>query len=123
MMHKDYRHYSHQTHPKPGEIWEWGGFGVRIFNLLTQEGTFDHGSKPGRATAANVNHCLRRLRHELEKETVAGLALPRLATGVGGLDWKEVKPLIQAHLGDLKTPVYLYVEYKTGVQAKEPGIG
>ncbi|MDA1180312.1 MAG: Appr-1-p processing protein, partial [Planctomycetota bacterium] len=28
LMFKDYRHYAHQSHPKPGEIWEWGGFGV-----------------------------------------------------------------------------------------------
>ncbi len=36
IMHKDYRHFSHQKHPHPGDVWEWGGFGVRIFNLLTQ---------------------------------------------------------------------------------------
>ena len=83
MMHKDYRHYANQTHPRPGELWVWGGFGIRIFNLLTQEGSFDHGSKPGKATLSNINHCLRRLRHELEKEQIKNLALPRIATGVG----------------------------------------
>ncbi|MFN0051035.1 MAG: macro domain-containing protein [Planctomycetales bacterium] len=120
MMHKDYRHYAHQTHPKPGELWTWGGFGVRIFNLLTQEGSFDHGAKAGRATISNVNHALRRLRHALEGEKLSGLALPRLATGVGGLEWNAVKPLIVQHLGDIPTPVFLYVEYHAGVAAKEP---
>ena len=122
MMHKDYRHYAHQTHPKAGEIWEWGGFGVRIFNLLTHDGSFDHEAKLERATLANVNHCLRRLRHALEKDAVAGIAIPRLATGTGGLDWEEVKPLIQTHLGELQTPVYLYSEYHAGVEANEPGL-
>ncbi len=122
MMHKDYRHYSHQTHPKPGEVWEWGGFGARIFNLLTQEGSFDHGAKAGRATLANVNHCLRRLRHAVEKEGLKSLALPRLATGVGGLNWEDVFPLIQKHLGDLPTAVYVYTTYHAGVQAQEPGL-
>lgn len=121
MMHKDYRHYANQTHPRPGELWEWGGFGARIFNLLTQEGSFDHGSTPGRASVANVNHCLRRLRHVLEKEKVQSLALPRLATGVGRLSWSEVQPLIVTHLGDLPTAVFVYIEYHAGVQAKEPG--
>jgi O-acetyl-ADP-ribose deacetylase (regulator of RNase III) len=121
MMHKDYRHYSHQTHPKPGELWEWGGFGTRIFNLLTQDGSFEHGSKPGRASTANVNHCLRRLRHALEKEKIASLALPRLATGVGGLSWDDVKPLIASHLGDLAIPVFVYADYRAGIQAAEPG--
>lgn len=122
MMHKDYHHYANQTHPKPGEIWEWGGFGARIFNLLTQEGGFDHGSKPGRATIANVNHCLRRLRHEVQKQGVKSLAVSRLATGVGGLDWDDVKPLVEEHLGHLGIPVFVYTEYHPGIQALETGI-
>ncbi len=67
-MARDFKHYSHQTHPKPGELWSWGGVGgVRIFNLLTQDGDHSHGSRPGRADTANVNHSLKRLRHEIEK--------------------------------------------------------
>ena len=122
MMHKDYRHYANQTHPRPGELWVWGGFGIRIFNLLTQEGSFDHGSKPGKATLSNINHCLRRLRHEIEKEQIKSLALPRIATGVGGLDWNEVKPLIEKHLGDLKITILVYTRYQPGVQANEHGL-
>lgn len=121
-MAKDYRHYAHQTHPKPGELWTWGGVGgVRIFNLITQDGEHTPSSKPGRATLANVNHCLRRLRHELESMKLASLALPRLATGVGGLEWSEVAPLVHHHLGDLALPVYVYTTYRAGQAAKEPG--
>ena len=98
----------------------WGGTGgARIFNLLTQEGEHTHGSKPGKANLANVNHCLRRLRHEIEKEGIKSLAMPALATGVGGLSWSDVKPLIVQHLGDLQIPIYLYVTYHAGMQAKE----
>lgn len=118
---KDFRHYTHQTHPRPGEIWVWGGVGgVRIFNLLTQDGDQGHGNRPGRATTAHVNHCLKRLRHELEKGDVESIALPKLATGVGGLLWSDVKPLIEQHLGDLKIPIYVYAEYHKGVKATEP---
>lgn len=120
MMHKDYNHYANQTHPRAGELWEWGGFGVRIFNLLTQEGSFEHGAKPGRATLANVNHCLRRLRHALEHQQIKSIALPKLATGVGGLKWSEVQPLIEKHLGDLEAQIYLYTTYRQGVVATEP---
>jgi len=120
MMHKDYRHYAHQTHPKPGEIWEWGGFGARIINLLTQDGNFEQGTHPGHASLANVNHCLKRLRHAIEKQDLKSIALPRLATGVGGLKWEDVKPLIQQHLGTLEIPVIVYAEYHAGQQAKEP---
>jgi O-acetyl-ADP-ribose deacetylase (regulator of RNase III) len=122
-MSKDFRHYVHQTHPKPGELWVWSGIGgIRIFNLLTQEGDQNHGSKPGRANLANVNHCLRRLRHELEKGEIASLALPKLATGVGGLEWSDVQPLIVQFLGDVPIPIYLYTNYQQGQQAIEPAV-
>jgi O-acetyl-ADP-ribose deacetylase (regulator of RNase III) len=121
-MAKDFRHYARQTHPKPGEIWEWGGVGgVRIFCLMTQDGDHGRGGHPGPATESTVSHCLRRLRHELEKGEVRSLALPRLATGVGGLTWDQVKPLIQQHLGDLNVPIFVYATYHKDQQAAEPG--
>ena len=122
-MAKDFRHYAHQAHPKPGELWVWGGVGgIRIFNLLTQEGQHENGAKPGRATLANVNHCLKRLRHEIEAAEVKSLAMPKLATGVGGLGWADVHKLVVEHLGDLSIPVYVYTTYHKGQQASEPGV-
>ncbi len=119
-MAKDFRHFAHQSHPKPGEIWMWGGTGgARIFNLMTQDGEIAHGTRPGKATLANVNHCLRRLRHAIEVEGISSLAIPALATGVGGLEWQDVKPLISQHLGDLSIPIFLYETYHAGVKAKE----
>lgn len=121
-MHKDFHHYAHNAPPKPGEVWVWGSAGIRIFTLLTQDGTRDHGGRPGRATTSNVHHCLRRLRQLVEQEHITSLALPRLATGVGSLDWADVQPLIERHLGDLPIPIFVYVTYRPGVQAEEPGI-
>lgn len=122
MMAKDFRHFANQVHPKPGEIWAWGGFNVRVFCLMTQEGDHQQGAKPGKATPATVNHCLKRLQHELEKGEIKSIALPKLATGVGGLEWQEVLPLIQTHLGNLKIPIFVYSQYQKGVQATEPGV-
>ena len=120
---KDFRHYAHQTHPKPGEIWTWAGVGgIRIFNLLTQEGEHGHGTKSGKATVANVNHCLKRLRHDVEASGIKTLAMPRLATGVGGLDWSDVKPLVHQYLADLPITVYVYTTFKKGEAASEPGV-
>jgi O-acetyl-ADP-ribose deacetylase (regulator of RNase III) len=120
-MAKDFRHYAHQTHPRAGEIFAWAGAGgTRIFNLMTQDGDHGHGARPGKATLQNVNHCLRRLRHEIEKEGIKSLAIPALATGVGGLAWKDVRPLLVEAFGDLQIPVYVYGTYRKGVAAKEP---
>lgn len=122
-MHKDYHHWCHVAHPKPGEAWMWGGAGgVRIVNLLTQEGGYGHGQRPGKATTAHVNHSLRALKKMIAKEHFTSLALPRLATGVGGLQWDAVKPLIEQHLGDLKIPVFVYSLYVPDQQASETGM-
>jgi O-acetyl-ADP-ribose deacetylase (regulator of RNase III) len=117
-MAKDFRHWCHQSHPKPGETWIWSGPGARIICLLTQEESSEHGHISGKARIEHVNHALRSLRQLVEKESLASLALPRLATGVGGLAWSEVKPLIESHLGDLPIPVFVYVEYHAGVAAE-----
>ncbi len=34
--------------------------------------------------------------------------MPRLATGVGGLDWSDFYPLIENALGDLNASVFIY---------------
>lgn len=123
-MYKDFRHYCHTAHPKAGGLWAWAGSGsMRIVNLFTQDPAYDHGAKPGKATVENVNHCLRELAKLVVAENLASIALPRLATGVGGLDWHDVAPLIDKHLGELPVRTYLYTEFHRGMQAAEPGLG
>jgi O-acetyl-ADP-ribose deacetylase (regulator of RNase III) len=119
-LYKDFRHFCQTTNPEAGSLWTWAGAEkARIVNLMTQEAPTNHGSHPGRAQIKYVNHSLKELRKLIEKEGFKSVALPRLATGVGGLDWNQVKPLVEEHLGDLDIPVYVYVEYKKGVAAQE----
>ncbi len=120
-MYKDFRHYCQTRHPKSGGLWTWASSdGRHIVNLFTQEAAYDHGSKPGHASLSNVNHALHALRAQLQKEKPGSIALPRLACGINGLDWEDVKPLIEKHLGDLSIPVYIYSNYQKGVKASEP---
>jgi O-acetyl-ADP-ribose deacetylase (regulator of RNase III) len=58
----------------------------------------------------------------VDKEGFTSLALPRLATGVGGLDWSDVQPLVEQRLGGLDIPVFVYTTYAAGEQAEEPGL-
>ena len=119
-MYKDFRHYCHTQHPKAGEIWVWGGVdGFRVACLFTQEAAAAHGSKPGEATLGNVSHALKALAAECRREKWPSLALPRLATGVGGLAWEQVKPLVEKHLGDLGIPVVVYETFHAGAKANE----
>lgn len=120
-MVKDFRHYCHTAQAKEGDLWTWAGAdGRRIVSLMTQSPAPSEHARPGKASTENVNHALRALRRTVEAEGFTSLALPRLATGVGGLDWDDVRPLVQRHLGDLGIPVYLYSQYHAGVAAEEP---
>ena len=120
-MHKHFHRWCNQEHPKPGEAWMWNaGNNLRIVNLLTQEGGYGHGSHPGKATLKNVNSALRVLAKMVSSEGFRSLALPRLATGVGGLGWDQVWPVIQERLGDLDIPIFVYSEFHAGQRAEEP---
>ena len=55
----------------------------------------------------------------MEKEGYKSVALPRLATGVGGLDWETVRPMVYDILGDLSSDVYVYTTYVKDLQASE----
>jgi O-acetyl-ADP-ribose deacetylase (regulator of RNase III) len=120
-LYKDFRHYCQSTHPKPGTLWTWAGAdGRRIVNLFTQDGAEGHhGGKPGKASLQHVRHALKALRAEIEEQGLTSIALPRLATGVGGLAWDDVRPLILEHLTDAGIPVYVYSTYRPGQLADE----
>lgn len=120
-MYRDFRHFCQTRHPKPGGLWAWAGAdGRRIVSLFTQNESPHGRGHPGRASVDHVNHALRELRKLIDEEKLASIALPRLATGVGGLQWSDVEPLIQRHLGDLATPVYVYTVFHKGVKGNEP---
>ncbi len=120
-LYKDFRHYCQTHHPEPGSLWAWAGAdGVRVISLFTQQAVEGHhGGKPGRASVSNVSHALKALRQLAEKEDLQSIAIPKLATGVGGLSWDEVRPLIAQHLDGLKIPVYVYTVYHPGQKAAE----
>ena len=119
-LYKDFRHYCKTTHPKEGGLWSWkGAGGPVVVNLLTQEHPKSNNSHPGKATLPNINHSLKELAKTAKSEGFKSIAITKVATGVGGMNWDDVKPLIEQHLGDLDIPVYVYETYKSGVEAKE----
>lgn len=123
-MAKDFRHFCSQNHPHPGTVWSWSGSGPdghprTIINLLTQEQSEGPGGLPGKAKLTHVNHSLKELAALVRKNGYQSLSLPRLATGVGGLDWTDVLPLIEKHLGDLGIPVIIYKTFHAGQKAEE----
>ena len=99
-MAKDFRHYCKLKNPSSGEAWMWGTVDhFRIFNLMTQEAAKTLNGHPGEATSHNVDSSLKHLAEMVESENIKSLALPKLATGYGKMEWEEVMPLIEFAVG------------------------
>jgi len=118
-MAKDFRHFCHLQNPKAGGAWLWAGPDRVVVCLMTQEPAPDDKAHPGKASEKNVSHALKELRAIIEKEGLSSIALPRVATGVGGMEWDSVEALINEHLGDLDIPVIIYETYAKGEKANE----
>jgi O-acetyl-ADP-ribose deacetylase (regulator of RNase III) len=122
-MHKDFDRWCHQHNTKPGEAWMWSGpNNIRIVNLITHEGMDSRDYHQCKATIRNVRQSLSALVKIIVNEKLDSIALPRLATGEGDLDWDNVWPLIEDNLGDLTIPVYVYAVYVPGQPAEESGV-
>jgi O-acetyl-ADP-ribose deacetylase (regulator of RNase III) len=123
-MYADFRHFVRTNHPEPGTMWVWSGMSeygpIRIIALLTQSGELLHGAKPGPAKIEYVTKALKALAKWIKAERPEGVAVPKLATGVGALPWAEVQPAIAQALGTLGVPIYVYSTYAKGVEADEP---
>ena len=51
------------------------------------------------------------------KMSINSIAFPRLGCGNGGLNWQEVKPLMEMYLKPLPIDVYIYIgEYNDGLE-------
>lgn len=119
-MVKDFRHYCKVHNATPGDAWIWSGVGgVRIINLMTQEAAIGYNGHPGDTTLPWVNHALKELAKIVKKKKIKSLAITKLATGLGNLDWDEVRPLIYEKLGELNIPIYIYTLYQEGEKAEE----
>lgn len=123
-LHKDFHHGCSQQHSKPGTAWMWGGpGGVRVVNLITQEGGYGAGAKPGRASAHNVREARARTGQDGRGRVVHVHRGAAPGHGRGcALPWDDVLPVLEQRLGALAIPVYVYTEYHPGQSAHEPGL-
>ena len=55
----------------------------------------------GKAKLQYIDKALKKLSYKAIEDKYKSIALPKLGTGIGGLDWKEVYPIIIKHLSDL----------------------
>ena len=112
-IENDFKQRCGTTDMKPGDVWEWeNSAGVNILNLVTH-------SESIKASLGSLDESLSRLPALVEKNGLKSLAIPKVGTDVGDLDWRDVKPLIEKHLGGLGVPVYLYSIFQKNIAAVE----
>ena len=96
-----------------GDIWAWDNqHGLDVVNLVI------HG-EANQASVASVDKALSALADLVAQRGIKSLAVTKIGTDVGGLDWREVKPLIEKHLGQLNIPIYLYTIFHKAIAAVE----
>lgn len=83
-----------------------------ILNLATQDVV-------GSARIEYVVECFQNLTEYCRAEGITSLAMPRIAAGLGGVDWKAVKGVIRDILDPMEVPIVVYEDYQEGLKAKE----
>ena len=64
-----------------------------------------------------IEQGLKKFAENYMKMSINSIAFPRLGCGNGGLDWQEVKPLMEMYLKPLPIDVYIYVgEYNDSLE-------
>lgn len=67
------------------------------------------------STIENIKAGLRWVVRHYRKEGIESMALPALGCGLGGLQWKEVKPIMVYYLGKIEIPIEIYEPHKLKV--------
>jgi O-acetyl-ADP-ribose deacetylase (regulator of RNase III) len=110
-MYKEFRQYLKNGNPKAGGYWLWKHPSKNILQLFIRE-------ENSKAKTSLLNRSLHEVKRHLQDLGIQSLALTRVGSGTGKLDWTEAKETIQAQLGDLKIPVMVYEDYVHGRRAE-----
>lgn len=108
-MFASYRDFCKNNQLDPGRLW-WYNYPNRIVCCFATKNHWKHPSK-----IEWIENGLKDLRWHFEINYFAyfpqkppNIAIPKLGCGEGGLDWRDVKPLIIEALEDLPIEVRIY---------------
>ena len=114
-MYSEYRRRCRIGELLPGGVYLERSSTPWVLNLATQ-------ADLDGAEMSHVRSCLEWIVGNHHAEGLRSIAMPRIAAGLGSLDWEDVRTEIAALLGGISIPVFVYEHYVPGVRADEPGV-
>ena len=100
-MFTEYRELCARGEFNPGDLFVWTAPDRVIFNLGTQR------TWRTKATPAAVRRALERMVAYADEHDVSAIALPRIAAGLGGMQWNDVRAILDELVpGHLDVVVY-----------------
>lgn len=101
-MYDEYKAICDRGELEPGGLWLWQGPDQSVLNFATKR----HWRQPSKFEWIEVG--LKKFRLEYERLGITEISFPRLGCGNGGLDWNDVRPLMERYLGDLPISVFIH---------------
>jgi len=86
---------------QPGKLWLWRESDQWVLNFPTKQ----HWRNPSRLEWIEAG--LRKFVAQYDKRGITEISFPRLGCGNGGLDWADVRPIMESYL--IKLPIRIYI--------------
>jgi O-acetyl-ADP-ribose deacetylase (regulator of RNase III) len=86
----------------PGQLWLWHGATSLILNFSTKQ----HWRNPSKLEWIEAG--LEEFARRYQELGITEISFPRLGCGHGRLQWDDVRPLMEKHLGNLPIQIYIH---------------
>jgi O-acetyl-ADP-ribose deacetylase (regulator of RNase III) len=104
-MFEEYRALAGGGRLHLGDVHTWIGEEKTIYNLALQENWRKKATLPALSTA------IRKMISLAEKGGIERIGLPRLGSGLGGLDWARVKRVLEDAGKETKVSLVVYAQF------------
>ena len=101
-MFTAYRELCKEKRFEIGQLWLWKGPDQWVLNFPTKK----HWRSPSKLSYIEAG--LKKFVAQYDHRGIREIAFPRLGCGNGGLDWDDVRPLMERYLSPLPIPVYIH---------------
>ena len=101
-MFSAYKKVCEQGLLEPGKLWLWRGADSWTLNFPTKK----HWRNPSKLDW--VESGLKKFASAYEAQGIKEISFPRLGCGNGGLDWEDVRPLMEHYLKPLPIPIFIH---------------